>query len=108
MKWGCQLKLTNTTSHVLPSHRLSLDALACSHFGWEPYTYEVFAKLPEYLKEGSSIWLYKGPLISFHIVEQHIPDRCLRQFGMIQDIQPTNSYSKKLYDITLQGKQSSG
>lgn len=108
MKWCCQLKFTDTNSHVFSKHRLSLDALAPSHFVSEPYTDEVLSKLPEYLMEGSNIWLYKGPLICFHIVEPHNPDRCLRQFWMIHDIPPTDSYSKQLHDITLQGNQSTG
>lgn len=108
MKWCGNLKFTDSASHVLSTHRLSLDALAPSHFMWEPYTDEVLTKLPEHFKEGSSIWLYKGLLICFHIIEQHNPDRCLRQFGIIQDIPPADLYSKQLHDITLQGKQSSG
>lgn len=106
MRWCCHLKFTDTSSHVLSTHRLSLDALGPSHFIWQPYSDEILAKLPEHWKEGVDIWCYKGPLIYFHIEEEHLPDRCMRQFGFIQDIPLDVQFSKVLHDINLQGKQS--
>lgn len=106
MRWCSHLKFTDTSAHVLPTHRLSLDAIAPSRFEWQPYSEDLLAKLSDHCREGSHIWCYKGPLICFYIVEPHLPDRCTRQFGMIQEI-PTNAdFSKALHDITLQGKQS--
>lgn len=105
IKWCCHLKFTDTSSHVLYTHRLSLDALAPSRFEWQPYSDEILAKLVVYWKEGADIWCYKGMLICFHIVEPHSPHRFMRQFGMIQEIPSNDEFSKSLHDINLQGKQ---
>lgn len=91
---------------MISTHRLSLDALGPTHFICQPYSDEILAKVPDHWKEGVDIWCYKGPLICFHIVEPHLPDRCMRQFGMIQDIPLDVDFSKPLHDINLQGKQS--
>ncbi|WOG82990.1 hypothetical protein DCAR_0519795 [Daucus carota subsp. sativus] len=106
MRWCLHLKFTDTSSHVLSTLRLSFDALSPSHFEWQPYTEDVLANLSEHCTEGSEIWCYKGPLICFHIVEPHLPDRCMRQFGKVQEIPVNEEYSKALHEINLQGKQS--
>ncbi|KAF7808263.1 serine/threonine-protein phosphatase 7 long form-like protein [Senna tora] len=50
---------------------------------WQPYKHQ---ELPEYCLVGSNIWQAHVPLIYFHIIEWHQPDRVLRQFGMDQSI----------------------
>lgn len=52
---------------------------------WQSYV-DLIDKLPEICREGYTICCYKGSLICFHIVEPHEPDRCVRQFGMFQDV----------------------
>uniref|UniRef100_A0A2N9I654 Aminotransferase-like plant mobile domain-containing protein n=1 Tax=Fagus sylvatica TaxID=28930 RepID=A0A2N9I654_FAGSY len=50
------------------------------------------------------VWRSVTPLICFQIVEWHLPNRALRQFGMQQDIpQPANT-DVKLHDCDLRGK----
>ena len=84
--------------------RLSLDVLLPDHFVWLPYV-DVLDKLSNICQEGSAIWLYKGPIICFYIVEPHEPDRCVRQFNMVQDIPPPPTiYSSDLHKMTLKGK----
>ncbi|KAL8096228.1 hypothetical protein AgCh_037257 [Apium graveolens] len=107
MRWCSHLSFVDTSLGVLATHRLSLDGLAPSHFIWQSNTSEIFASLPPSCIDDSSIWFYKGPLICFFIVEPHAPNRCLRQFGFIQEIPPNESYSKELHKIKLQGKQDS-
>lgn len=96
-----------SSAHVVLTHRLALDGLGPSHLIWQPYS-DFFAAAPEQFLDGSTIWLYKGPLICFYIVEPHLPNRCIRQFGFIQDI-PTSDgydlYSEHLHDINFRGKQ---
>ena len=45
------------------------------------------------------------PLIHFWVVEDHYPERVLRQFGMKQGIPVDVNTSTELHKITLQGKQ---
>ncbi|KAH1213093.1 Serine/threonine-protein phosphatase 7 long form [Glycine max] len=51
-------------------------------FLWEPYTTTVMSMLPPICLVGSVAWCAVVPLICFHVVECHQPDRVLRQFGM--------------------------
>lgn len=84
-------------------NRFSLDILGPDHFLWLPYV-DVLDTLSEICREGNAIWCYKGPIICFYIVEPHEPDRCVRQFGMCQDIPSTTVYSSDLHKMTLKGK----
>jgi hypothetical protein len=64
----------------------------------------VLSSLPEYCRIGQEVWRSVTPLICFQIVEWHLPNRTLRQFGMQQDIpQPANT-DVKLHDCDLRGK----
>ena len=44
------------------------------------------------------------PLICFHIIEKHTPDRVIRQFGMIQSIPHDVDTDEVLHKIDLRGK----
>ncbi|KAL5137559.1 Serine/threonine-protein phosphatase 7 long form [Glycine soja] len=79
--------------------RRKLDLMKRHEFVWEPYTPTVMAALPPICVVGSVAWFAVVPLICFHVVEWHQPDRVLRQFGLQQPI-PRN-----LHGITLKGKQ---
>uniref|UniRef100_A0A2N9EVS4 Aminotransferase-like plant mobile domain-containing protein n=1 Tax=Fagus sylvatica TaxID=28930 RepID=A0A2N9EVS4_FAGSY len=46
---------------------------------WQPYSDEVIADLLEYCTVGKEIWRTVAPLICFHIVEKHYPDRNRRE-----------------------------
>uniref|UniRef100_A0A9I9E2F8 Aminotransferase-like plant mobile domain-containing protein n=1 Tax=Cucumis melo TaxID=3656 RepID=A0A9I9E2F8_CUCME len=55
-------------------------------------------------QSGQAVWTYVGPLICFHLVEKHQPDRVLRQFNMLQT-PPAISYTdQRLHQIDLRGK----
>ncbi|MQL77406.1 hypothetical protein Taro_009800, partial [Colocasia esculenta] len=56
------------------------------HIRWEPYTADILEMLPAVSRQASHLWLSRVPLISFSIVEMHVPDRVLRQFGRVQHI----------------------
>ncbi|KAL5127851.1 Serine/threonine-protein phosphatase 7 long form [Glycine soja] len=71
----------------------------------EPYTATVMAASPLICVVGSVVWFTVVPLICFHVVEWHQPDRVLRQFGMQQPIPGCPSQSQNLHGITLKGKQ---
>ncbi|XP_078182372.1 serine/threonine-protein phosphatase 7 long form homolog [Carex rostrata] len=48
---------------------------------WAPY-HELYTegRMPEIVADDHEMWLYRGPLVCFWIVEHHYPDRVLRQF----------------------------
>ena len=74
-------------------------------FVWDPYTATVMAVLPPICVVGSVAWFAVVPLICFHVVEWHQPDRVLRQFGLQQPIPGCPSQPQNLHGITLKGKQ---
>ncbi|KAK9169722.1 hypothetical protein Syun_001862 [Stephania yunnanensis] len=59
--------------------------------------------LPEYCTNGQGSWLSTCPLICFHIVEWHRPERVMRQFGMVQVVPPNCAYDAQLHRIELRG-----
>ncbi|KAH1233665.1 Serine/threonine-protein phosphatase 7 long form [Glycine max] len=85
--------------------RRKLDLMKRHEFVWEPYTTIVMAALPPICVFGSVAWFAVVPLISFHVVEWHQPDRVLRQFGLQQPIPGCPSQPQNLHGITLKGKQ---
>ncbi|KAH1241675.1 Serine/threonine-protein phosphatase 7 long form [Glycine max] len=66
--------------------RRKLDLMKRHEFFWEPYTATVMVALPPICVVGSVAWFAVVPLICFHVVEWHQPDR-------------------NLHGITLKGKQ---
>ncbi|KAH1241654.1 Serine/threonine-protein phosphatase 7 long form [Glycine max] len=85
--------------------RRKLDLMKRHEFVWEPYTPTVMAALPPICVVGSVAWFAVVPLICFHVVEWHQPDRVLRQFGLQQPIPGCPSQPQNLHGITLKGKQ---
>ncbi|RZC28859.1 Serine/threonine-protein phosphatase 7 long form-like [Glycine soja] len=71
----------------------------------EPYIATVMAALPPICVVGSVAWFAVVPLICFHVLEWHQPDRVLRQFGLQQPIPGCPSQLQNLHGITLKGKQ---
>jgi len=78
--------------------RLFLQITCCEKLQviWQPYdTDEVEAMgLNSICKRDSELWRAEVPLIYYYVVEWHLPNRVLRQFGKLQpvDVQhtPTN------------------
>ncbi|KAL5161100.1 Serine/threonine-protein phosphatase 7 long form [Glycine soja] len=66
--------------------RRKLDIMKRHEFLCEPCTTNVMSALPPICLVGSVAWCAVMPLICFHVVEWHQPDRVLRQFGMQQPI----------------------
>ena len=53
---------------------------------------------------GHDIWTARVPLICFDVVEWHLPDRVLRQFGQTQDIPEQFDTSQGLHRIDRRGR----
>lgn len=75
---------------------------------WEPYTEEILENLPYYCTAESNIWTAKVPLICFHIIEWHLPDRVMRQFGGTQGIPSICNTEVDLHKIDLRNKTDAG
>ena len=50
------------------------------------------------------MWTATVPLVCFHIIKKHTPDRVVRQFGMIQAIPHDVDTDEVLHKIDLRGK----
>lgn len=71
---------------------------------WMPYADEIISILPNYCLTGSDLWLARVPLICFNIVEWHLPDRVVRQFGGVQRIPDPCDTSPSLHQLDLRGR----
>ena len=70
---------------------------------WQPYEAH-FDDLPPWCVAGRAVWTATVPLVCFHLVERHTPDRVVRQFGMIQEIPRDVDTDRVLHGIDLRGK----
>ncbi|CAN6309217.1 unnamed protein product [Urochloa humidicola] len=82
-------------------YRHGLDTISYCEITWDPYTPNLIAELPAICTFGSTVWRSRTPLICFQIVEMHVPDRVLLQFGMVQHIPDLVEAVER---VTMQGK----
>ncbi|XP_027769217.1 serine/threonine-protein phosphatase 7 long form homolog [Solanum pennellii] len=85
-RWFAHLSWTNTTKHVLKVYRDALDSMIEDQFIWEPYSDDLIESLPLYCHAGRDIWRVRVPIFCWDVVEVHLPDRVMRQFGLQQAI----------------------
>ncbi|KAH0672981.1 hypothetical protein KY290_025262 [Solanum tuberosum] len=85
-RWFAHLSWTNTTKHVLKVYRDALDSMIEEQFIWEPYPDDLIESLPIYCHAGRNIWRVRVPIFCWNVVEVHLPDRVMRQFGLQQAI----------------------
>ncbi|XP_019066949.1 serine/threonine-protein phosphatase 7 long form homolog [Solanum lycopersicum] len=55
-------------------------------FIWEPYSDDLIESLPDYCRIERDIWRVRDPIFCWDIIEVHLPDRVMRQFGLKQMI----------------------
>ncbi|KAG9450545.1 hypothetical protein H6P81_010510 [Aristolochia fimbriata] len=83
MQWN--VRRTNATN---PGGNLVLYRTELDHQrSYQPYQ-DFLQRLPAICVEGRRIWLSRTPLICFEIVELHVPDRVMLQFGLEQVTPP--------------------
>ena len=70
---------------------------------WQPYEAH-FDDLPPWCVTGRAVWTATVPLVCFHLVEKHTPDRVVHQFGMIQEIPSDVDTDIMIHAIDLRGK----
>ncbi|XP_043815739.1 serine/threonine-protein phosphatase 7 long form homolog [Manihot esculenta] len=100
-RWSNARSITEVTTHVLVQLRYQLDRMEAEEFIWEPYSDDVVDAMPDYCLQGRQIWRSVVPLICFHIVEWHQPDRVLRQFGFSQPIPQPPRQTDDMHSIKL-------
>ncbi|WMV13712.1 hypothetical protein MTR67_007097 [Solanum verrucosum] len=51
------------------------------NFIWEPYSDDLIERLPDYCRIGRDIWRVRDPIFCWDVIEVHLSDRVMRQFG---------------------------
>ena len=72
---------------------------------WQPYEAKL-EDLPPWCVAGRAVWTATLPLVCFHIIKKHTPDRVVRQFGMIKEIPHDVDIDEVLHKIDLREKVS--
>ncbi|KAL2534972.1 Aminotransferase-like [Abeliophyllum distichum] len=75
-----------TSNRDVAFYRKALDSLQPSDVDWCPYANISHTVIPEFILNQLILGRSKTMLICFDKAERHLPDRCLRQFGMHQTI----------------------
>ncbi|XP_057460288.1 protein MAIN-LIKE 2-like [Actinidia eriantha] len=75
-----------TANRDVAFYRKSLDTLKPSDVEWCPYANINHKVIPQEMKNNLNIGRSKTMLICFDKAERHLPDRCLRQYGIQQTI----------------------
>lgn len=84
LRWKQKLSGLRAKCDVV-QYRKALDCLQSSDVVWTPYE-NVDSIIPEEFKDTLILGKSKTTLICLDKVERHVPDRCLRQFGMHQPV----------------------
>ncbi|KAL0316767.1 UNVERIFIED_CONTAM: protein MAIN-LIKE 2 [Sesamum radiatum] len=75
-----------TSNRDVAFYRKALDSLKPSDVDWCPYANISHTVIPENILNQLILGRSKTMLICFDKAERHLPDRCLRQFGMHQTV----------------------
>lgn len=75
-----------TSNRDVAFYRKSLDSMKPSDVDWCPYSNISHTVIPEYILRSLILGRSKTMLICYDKAERHLPDRCLRQFGMHQTV----------------------
>lgn len=102
-RWRVGFALDQVPTHVVTVYRDQFNRLTFDEFIWKPYGDTVMEVLPNYCTVGSDIWMAHVPLICFELVEWHLPQRVLRQFGCVQDIPDFFDTDRRLHSIDRRG-----
>ncbi|KAF3963547.1 hypothetical protein CMV_012072 [Castanea mollissima] len=102
-KIACLESLDSASGPLKPALLKSIND-TYKHVVWQPYEAE-FEDLPPWCIAGRAVWTATVPLVCFHLVEKHTPDRVVRQFRMIQEIPCNVDTDTVLHAIDLRGKR---
>ncbi|XP_020418645.1 protein MAIN-LIKE 2 isoform X1 [Prunus persica] len=85
LRWKGRASGPRSNSNIV-SYRKALDSLQPSDVKWLPYKDLDSSSSVGDIKESLILRASKTVLICFDKAERHLPDRCLRQFGMLQPV----------------------
>ncbi|KAF1897528.1 hypothetical protein Lal_00036970 [Lupinus albus] len=97
-RWSQHLLTTNIPGHATNIIRSMLDRLRIDQFVWTPYQNIDFMGQIPYMTRS------RVPLICFAIVEWHVADRVMRQFGLQQPIPQDLINLQKQHKMDLRWK----
>ncbi|KAL0007448.1 hypothetical protein SO802_008950 [Lithocarpus litseifolius] len=104
LKWVWVPNKKNRPAHIFRDrYREKIASMLPNQVVWQPYEAEL-ESLPPWCVAGRAVWTATVPLVCFHLVEKHTPDRVVRQFGMIQEIPRAIDTDTVLHAIDLRGK----
>ncbi|XP_020254351.1 serine/threonine-protein phosphatase 7 long form homolog [Asparagus officinalis] len=84
-RWNVEKCYDETPARQLDFYRNELDRMKIFQMEWESYT-QFLPQLPPICTEYQVVWRARVPLICLEIVEMHVPDRVLRQYGLAQHV----------------------
>ncbi|KAL5221082.1 hypothetical protein ABZP36_025795 [Zizania latifolia] len=87
IKWSGHHSFKDVPHNGIEFYREQYEKLKDSNVVWQPYDEKISLLHPRVQRE-SALWLARVTLIHFWIVEDHYPDRVMRQFGLFQVIPP--------------------
>ncbi|RLN08728.1 hypothetical protein C2845_PM11G22280 [Panicum miliaceum] len=87
IKWSGHHSFRDSPHNGIEFYREQYEKVTESKVVWQPYDEKISLLHPRVRKE-SALWLARVPLIHFCVVEDHYPDRVMRQFGLFQSIPP--------------------
>ncbi|XP_050215413.1 serine/threonine-protein phosphatase 7 long form homolog [Mercurialis annua] len=105
-RWAGPLDFRRVLHRNLDAMRLALDVLRYSDIDWQPYTEDVISQLHPYFLDGAQFWRARVPLIYYHIIEWHQPDRVMAQFGLLQPIPEPPSQLHIHHTVQFRGSSS--
>ncbi|KAK9939647.1 hypothetical protein M0R45_016337 [Rubus argutus] len=85
LRWKGRATGPRSNSNIV-AYRKALDSLQPSDVKWLPFKDLDYSPELEDIKESLILRASETVLICFDKAERHLPDRCLRQFGMLQPI----------------------
>ncbi|XP_071916738.1 serine/threonine-protein phosphatase 7 long form homolog isoform X2 [Coffea arabica] len=105
-RWNVQFDVHRVARHVVSIFRDQLTGLRAREFIWQPYSDDILASLPPYCTAGRRIWTSVTYLICWEVVEPHLSNRVMRQFGYHQpvpDLRLTEN-QQELHSLDRRGK----
>ncbi|KAG9458400.1 hypothetical protein H6P81_002908 [Aristolochia fimbriata] len=98
-RWNVRRTNATNPGGNLVLYRTELDHLRSFQVKWQSYL-DFMQRLHAICVEGRRIWLSRIPLICFEIVELHVPDRVMLQFGLeqvtpVEDVEHVTRISRK-------------
>ncbi|XP_019166857.1 PREDICTED: serine/threonine-protein phosphatase 7 long form homolog [Ipomoea nil] len=102
-RWVCRHSWLSVPTHTVVAYRDQLDRVAEHRFNFTPYD-DYLDALPPYCTAGRNLWTARVPLIFYHVVEYHHPDRFCRQFNGLQVVPADVVYDQRLHDMDQRGR----